>query len=400
MIFQIAEKFPIFEVGGAVRDFFLGVNPKDIDYAVEASEAEFERHFPTLEKVGNSFPVYLNIDGSEIALTRKEKCTGNSYQDFECESGVSIVQDLFRRDYTINSLAKNILTGEIIDPFGGIEDIKNKVLRCTTEQNFIDDPLRIIRGIRFSCRYGFTIEESTLKLMKENAHRLKDITPERILLELKKTYEQCEKPSNFFRILDEISALGIHFKELEDAKDVVTGREEHHPEIWNLQHLLNSFDTAKRNGYTFAIGISALTHDFGKNLTPKECQPRHIGHELKVEYLSAFFERHKFDAHTMHLAKLVMRFHMRWHQVLTMRDIKKIRFVRQIRRNNREEFLQACNCDAPLSQEQLECFRNVCGAIDTAVVDVTKAIMKKGKDSIDEFVNNQILKRYREIKNG
>jgi tRNA nucleotidyltransferase (CCA-adding enzyme) len=122
MFGNLAHKF--YHVGGSVRDELLGLAPKDFDYVVEATEEEFLQHFPNAEKVGNSFPVYL-IEKNEVALTRTEKNSGNGYADFEVTGvGVSIEADLGRRDFSINSIAKNVVTGEIVDPFYGQHDIK------------------------------------------------------------------------------------------------------------------------------------------------------------------------------------------------------------------------------------------------------------------------------------
>ena len=402
LIKMIAEKFRVAIVGGAVRDFLMGETPKDIDYVVQASVADFEEAFPGLEKVGNSFPVYLNPrDKSEIALTRIEKCVGTSYQDFECVAGVSIEEDLARRDFTCNSIAINYISQEYIDPFNGRNDIHNKILRSVNPDAFIDDPLRILRGFRFAARFGFIIHPETLQLIVDNIHRLKDITMERIELELRKTYEQSETPSIFFNYLKSLEGLDIHFQELDKATTMLAGKPEFHPEGSVFNHLMESFDSAKKNGYSYDVAIAALVHDLGKIESPNP--PSHIMHECHIEVLDAFFERHRFSTHIMELSKVVFKHHMKIHYLSAMKDIKKIRFIRRIPRHLREEYIQACNCDAPLSEIQLDIFKKVCEAIDTATKgkkEEIEAFVKthKTKEAIDNFINNIILNKYKEIK--
>jgi tRNA nucleotidyltransferase (CCA-adding enzyme) len=402
LINQISEKFRVAIVGGAVRDFLMGETPKDIDYVVQASVEEFEQAFPGLEKVGNSFPVYLNpIDKSEIALTRTEVCVGSSYQDFECVAGVTIEEDLARRDFTCNSIAIHFKTQEYIDPFNGRNDIHNKILRSVNPAAFIDDPLRILRGFRFAARFGFTVHPDTVKLMLDNIHRLKDITMERIELELHKTYDQSEAPSVFFNYMKSLEGLAIHFQELDKATTMLAGKPEFHPEGSVFNHLMESFDSAKKNGYSYDVAIAALVHDLGKIESPNP--PSHIMHECHIEVLDAFFERHRFSTHIMELSKVVFKHHMKIHYLSAMKDIKKIRFVRRIPRYLREEYIQACNCDNKLTKEQLDIFTKICYSIDTATKGKKaeiEAFVKthKTKEAIDNFINNIILNKYKEIK--
>lgn len=141
----------IYLVGGAVRDALLGTPIKDKDYvAVGFSEADFA-HLP---KVGKSFPVFLQKDGSQIALARKETKTAHGYNGFVVETNqVSLQEDLKRRDLTINSIAFDEAKNEYYDPFNGIQDLQNKILRHTSE-SFCEDPLRVLRIARFRARFG------------------------------------------------------------------------------------------------------------------------------------------------------------------------------------------------------------------------------------------------------
>lgn len=400
-------------VGGCVRDKILGIESNDIDYVIEATKEEFESVFPDAKCVGNHFPIYLHPEtGEEIALTRTEKSSGNGYNDFVVTGiGVSLKSDLYRRDFPFNMIAKNFVTGEIVDPFGGIEDIKNKVINVVNQNVFIDDPVRILRCIRFSLRFNFRVEVGVMKLMKEHAHRLQHVTRERIELELFKVYEQCKEPSNFFRALEHIGGLGYcGFEEFEEATKVPAGsskwhpKEKHHIGIDDsasvFDHMLDAFDYCKRNNMEYSVAIASLLHDLGKIITPKELLPKHHQHECRKEVLESFLAKHRFDAETMTLAKIVFRKHMKVHLIGTMSIFKTIRFLRSIRRHKRKDFLFACCGDFPLTDRQLDIIGDVFHAIDTVKLNVTKEIQAKGKEAIDYYIDNAVYVWYKEIIRG
>ena len=197
-----------FLVGGAVRDELLGCIPKDKDYViVGASTYDIQGLVDSgYQQVGADFPVYLHpITKAEYALARTERKSGSGYLGFEVDTqGVTLEQDLFRRDITISSMAKDLETGEIIDPYGGMEDLKNKIIRHTSDA-FIEDPLRIIRVCRFAARYDFTIHPSTVELCEANRYKLTEISKERIFLEMLKACGDTHH-QKFFIYLD---GLGI-----------------------------------------------------------------------------------------------------------------------------------------------------------------------------------------------
>jgi tRNA nucleotidyltransferase (CCA-adding enzyme) len=396
-----------FMVGGAIRNELMGKKAHDFDFVIaDTSEEEFMKVFPEAKKVGNSFPVFLLKDKfgeeHEVALARSERSTGAAYTEFEFIAGVSIEEDLSRRDLTVNAIARNIESGKLVDPFNGIADISAKIIRTHNSNSFDDDPIRILRAIRFATQFDFEIDKHTKALMKKAATTLVgDIIPlaevptDRVHKELVKMYDESPKPSKFFRLLDEVGALSFHFKELVDAKGILAGRPEHHPEGSVFNHLMNSIDTAKRKGFSFDVAIAGLTHDLGKTVSEISDPQKHIGHETKVEVLDGFFKKHRFTADTMKLARLVFKQHMRIHKLDEMRDIKKIKFVRTIPKLMRKEFLDACSTDAELTQDQVDLFKRISFAIDTAVVDVPKEVLAKGKDVVSDFVNQAILKRLR-----
>lgn len=187
----------IFSVGGAVRDEFLGKESKDLDILVTGIPMdELEQllsKYGNVNNVGASFGVLKFVpEGSneeiDVAIPRTETPTGaGGHKGFDVTSDhtLPIEKDLERRDFTINAIAKDI-DGNIIDPYNGQEDLKNKIIRIVNPEAFSDDPLRMLRAVQFASRFGFTIEPKTMQMIIDNADRVKEIAPERILIEFDK----------------------------------------------------------------------------------------------------------------------------------------------------------------------------------------------------------------------
>ena len=278
-------------VGGAVRDFLMNKPNKDEDYCVVGiSYEEFVNLFPEAYVRGKDFPVF-DLNGCEVALARTERKIGQGHKGFEIKTdkNITIEQDLARRDITINSMALDILTKEIIDPYGAQEDIKNKLIRATTH-SFAEDPLRVYRVARFAAQLEFDVEKSTLKLMNSLKSELNTISKERVFTEFKKAL-QANKPSIFFKVLREAGVLEIHFKEIAD----LIGSEQpvkYHPEGDSYNHTMEVIDRACGMTTNLEIRYAALVHDLGKGITPKEMQPHHYGHDKKgVEVVANFSNR-------------------------------------------------------------------------------------------------------------
>lgn len=201
------KKLNVYLVGGAVRDILLGLDPKDKDYVVVGSSEE-EMLSLGFEQVGKDFPVFLHPEtGYEYALARKERKTGNGYGGFSVDtSNVTLKDDLFRRDLTINAMAMTS-DGQLIDPFGGQKDLKNGILKHVST-HFAEDPVRILRIARFSARYNFAVDESTLSMMKNMVQNgeFDHLTAERVWKEFEKTLSETHL-TNFFKVLNQIGAL-------------------------------------------------------------------------------------------------------------------------------------------------------------------------------------------------
>lgn len=187
----------VYLVGGSVRDAYLGKEIKDFDLVVEGLTLdEVKKMLSPLGKVnivGESFSVikfrptgWIGED-FDIAVPRMDRKIGSSHKDFKIiTDNVSIESDLKRRDFTINSIAVNVLSGTIIDPYGGLLDLKNKIIRATDFDAFAEDPLRILRAVQFSARLDFSISKQTKEMMRIYSHELTNISSERILEEFMK----------------------------------------------------------------------------------------------------------------------------------------------------------------------------------------------------------------------
>ena len=193
----------IFSVGGAVRDEFLGKESKDLDVLITG--VPFDQleqilgKYGRVDAVGKSFGVlkFKPKGGEEIdiAIPRTEKPTGDAGHkafDVTSDHALPIEKDLERRDFTINAIAKDT-DGNIVDPYHGQEDLKNKIIRVVNPEAFSDDPLRMLRAVQFASRFGFTIEPQTMQMIVSNASRVKEIAPERILTEFDKIIQKGNK---------------------------------------------------------------------------------------------------------------------------------------------------------------------------------------------------------------
>ena len=205
-------------VGGAVRDTLLGLEPKERDFVVVGSSID-EMLKANFIKIGKTFPVFLHPHTKEeYALARTEKKTGKRHTDFVCDfsPSVTLEEDLFRRDLTINAIVINDL-GDIVDPFNGQKDLEARQLRHISNA-FCEDPLRILRVARFLAQlsdFEFSVHPEThdmIKTMVENGVLL-DISAERILIEMEKALSS-NKPSVFFSYLDELGATNTLWPEL------------------------------------------------------------------------------------------------------------------------------------------------------------------------------------------
>lgn len=305
----------VFRVGGCVRDAFMGKDPRDVDYVIcGMDEADFCRIFPGAQKVGKSFPVYLmDIDGNmcEVSFARREKKAGRGYRGFLVDFGVEVTieEDLFRRDTTMNSMAEELPGKDIIDPYGGRDDIGRRIIRAVS-CHFMDDPVRALRAARQSAELGFSIESKTLGYMNRCGDELRDEPQERILQEFSRALA-AERPSMFFRSLRSAGLLSIVFPEFHRLIGK-TQPADFHPEGDAYEHSLLILDRVAKETADPGARFAALVHDIGKAATPEEMLPHHYGHEKKgLEVLAEWNRRMTLPKLWMKSATFAISQHMR-----------------------------------------------------------------------------------------
>ena len=302
-------------VGGAVRDKFRNVVAHDKDYCVTGLDAEtFNQLFPNAAKFGKSFPVYsIEIDAAfcEVAFARTEKKIGTGYRGFEISFSpdVTIEQDLYRRDTTINAMAIEILSGKLIDPFGGREDVLSKKIRAVSE-HFVDDPVRALRAARQAAQFKFEICAETVEAMRLCRNELAHEPTERIFDELQ-TALKTDKPSIFFRSLERADLLEVTFPEIAQLRGKIQPTH-FHPEGDAYEHTLQIVDDVAKINSKPIVRFAALMHDIGKGTTPPEKLPHHYKHEQRgLEVLNKMNQRMTLPNEWKKIAAFVIREHMR-----------------------------------------------------------------------------------------
>lgn len=274
---EIAQKVSLlggkaYFVGGFVRDKLLGVENKDID--IEVHGIKKEQLCDILDSVGTrleygaSFGIYsLKHTNIDVALPRTEIKTGNRHTDFDVtvDAFCGTYNAGIRRDFTINALMMDVLDEEIIDHFGGLEDLKNRTIRHINDEFFIQDPLRVLRCAQFAARFDFTVNDDTLMLCSKMD--LTHISPERVFSELEKALLKADKPSVFFKTLKSMGKLDEWFPEIK-ALCGVEQNPEYHAEGDVFEHTMLTLDVAAsvrdKAQFPLMFMISALVHDFGK----------------------------------------------------------------------------------------------------------------------------------------
>ena len=341
----------IYAVGGAVRDELMGLPVKDRDWVVVGATPQ-DMLAQGFLPVGRDFPVFLHPQThEEYALARTERKTAPGYTGFafHAEPGVTLEQDLTRRDLTINAMAKDA-AGAIIDPHGGRADLAARVLRHVALA-FAEDPVRILRVARFAARFtGFSVAAETMQLMRDMvaAGEVDALVPERVWQELARGVMEA-RPSRMFDVLRECGALARLLPEL-DALWGVPQRADYHPEIDTGVHVMMVIDMSARLAAALPARFAALTHDLGKGRTPADILPRHHGHEARsVTMVEAICERLRVPTDCRDVARLAARFHGDMHRVAELRPETRLTLLERcdaLRRPERFELiLVACEAD-------------------------------------------------------
>ncbi len=336
----------VYLVGGAVRDKLLGLPVRDRDWLVTGA-GETDLTAAGFRKVGKHFPVFLHpLSHEEYALPRRAP-------DASAPPGFpdpALYADLSARDLTINAMAMDA-DQQLIDPFGGEQDIRRRQLRHVSSA-FADDPVRILRTARLHARYshlGFGIAHESLRVMSELSGELKAVAPERLWQELSRALSE-PRPSVFFEDLRECGALRVILPEL-DALFGVPQPAKYHPEIDTGVHTLLVVDRARQLSEQPRVVFAALTHDLGKALTPKHILPHHYGHESKGRPLvEAVCQRLRVPNDWRKLALGVCAYHSHCHRAQELKPatlLKTLYALDALRQpQNLEHFVLACQADA------------------------------------------------------
>jgi len=277
-------------VGGCVRDMSMGLAPKDWDlevYGIEPAKLrEILDHYGNVNVVGEAFTVYKLGADLDVSLPRRERKSGRGHRAFVIEGNptMTFAEATRRRDFTINAILKDPLTEEVLDPFGGRQDIDKKTLRAVSPETFVEDSLRVLRAAQFAARFQFEIEPETVALCR--TIDLSDLPPERIWGELEKLLLLARRPSLGIDWLRKLSATDQMFPEIKSLLDVPQDPE-WHPEgdvyvhtllvVDGARELINDLPHAKQ----VTVMLAALCHDFGKPATTEfiEGRWRSRGHE-------------------------------------------------------------------------------------------------------------------------
>lgn len=403
----------IFLVGGAVRDQLLGLPVHEKDWVVVGASAD-ELLAQGFKAVGKDFPVFLHPHTQEeYALARQERKTAPGYTgfSFNTHSGVSLAEDLVRRDLTINAMAQDD-QGTIIDPYGGQQDLQRRLLRHVSPA-FSEDPVRILRIARFSARYhhlGFEIAQETWQLMREmvTAGEVDHLVPERVWKETSRALHE-PNPTVYFQVLRDCGALARLMPEL-NALFGIPQRPEYHPEVDTGLHSLMVLSQACLLSDSTAVRFASLIHDLGKALTPTDILPRHHGHEQAgLAPIKSLAKRLALPKDILELALLCAEFHTHCHRAmeLTAQTLLKM-FLRMdaFRRPERlEQFCLCCEADArgrtgfeTRAYPQADYIRGAfqcCQAIDV------EALMAQGfaHAALGQAIHAQRIKALNEFKN-
>lgn len=312
-------------VGGCVRDGLLGIPSTDIDCEVYGLAPDalcaLAARFGDVDDSGERYGIFaLRGEGIDLAVPRTERRTGPHHGDFEVlpDPTLSFEKAASRRDFTVNAILRDALTGEIVDPFGGQADLKNHILRAVPGAGFEEDPLRVLRGAQFAARYDLMVDEATMEKMRRMPTDA--LSPARVMSETKKALMQSARPEIYFDILRRAGALEVWFKELA-ALIGVQQNPKYHPEGDAYVHTMFVLRAAAemKNAAQKPLNLmfAALVHDLGKAVTTTQDQngnSHSCEHEIAgVPLLSAMLSRIGAGKDMLAYCENMCRLHMRTH---------------------------------------------------------------------------------------
>ncbi len=289
--------------GGCVRDDLMGVQPKDWDlevYGIEPSTLRgIIRHFGEINAVGEAFTVYKVGQDLDVSIPRRDRKQGRGHRGFAIEGDpyMSFEEACSRRDFTVNAILKDALTGEIVDPYDGQSDINSKILKMVAPETFVEDSLRVLRASQFAARLEFDIEAKTAAICR--SIDVTDLPSERIWGEMEKMLLLAQRPSIGLKWLYDLGVVDKLFPELKSLVGVPQ-EPDWHPEGDVDVHTLMVVDEARKlideldYPRKVAVMLGALAHDFGKPATTEfvDDRMRSRGHdEAGIEPTLSFLDR-------------------------------------------------------------------------------------------------------------
>lgn len=341
-------------VGGAVRDSLLKRKVVEKDYLVVGANVQDMLNLG-FTPVGKDFPVFLHPQTKdEYALARTEKKQGSGYTGFVCYTSpdVTIEEDLLRRDLTVNAMAMDE-SGNIIDPYHGQNDLKNKLLRHVSPA-FSEDPLRVLRVARFAARYheyGFSVADETLCLMRDisQSGELTQLTAERLWKEMQRSLTEAN-PEVFFTVLRDCGALKVLWPSL-DALWGIPNPATWHPEICSGLHTMMTLQRAVQLKASTRVRFAAVSHDLGKTLTSSDKWPSHQGHEKAgLPLIEDICAQLKVPTDYKVLALKVCEFHLHCHKAFELKASTILKLFERLdvwrKPDEFNDFLLACQADA------------------------------------------------------
>jgi tRNA nucleotidyltransferase (CCA-adding enzyme) len=309
----------LFAVGGRVRDEIrrdiegVRLALKDLDYVVTGVSApDLGKRLKTLGRVdlvGASFAVFkVTIEGRtvDVALPRRERSVGSGHRAFEVESGpeIPVEDDLSRRDFRMNMIARSLPSGELVDPYAGQADIRARRIDILTEAAFEEDPLRMLRAAQFAARFGYTLTPRTAQAMRTSAHLVKTVSPERIADEFTKLLVQAPRPSIGFDLMRQTGVLHHLWPELLEGVDVEQN-EWHAYDVY--RHSLETMDAVPPGD--LILRLASLLHDIGKPRTKQG--PHFYRHEqIGADMARSMLATMRFSNEIVQTAEHLVRGHM------------------------------------------------------------------------------------------
>lgn len=313
--------FEAYLVGGCVRDLLLGKSPKDWDFTTSAHPDQIQALFPDsfCNNDYGTVGVKTGVEDDptlavvEVTPYRTEGTYTDARRPDTVSFGVSLNEDLARRDFTVNAIAVRLSDGSVVDNYDGLSDLTNKRLRAVRDPNerFTEDALRMMRAIRLASELGFAIESATLEGITKNAGSIKKIAVERVAAEFLRLIGSPE-PMTGIILLDKVGLLAEIIPELKDS----IGCEQGGIHAYDVfEHLLRTLQAAADKGFTIEMRLAALFHDIGKPATRrtggKNKHYTFFGHEVVgARMTKAILERLKLPRELIDTVVTLVRWHM------------------------------------------------------------------------------------------